>query len=64
MAKLKKDLDSYDLFVPLVSDLKKSSAFGNYIEINLLLENEKICTYDCLYCDLGPTNIKINQIKK
>ena len=32
--------------------------------INLLGDTEKICNFNCPYCDLGFTNIKISQIKK
>ena len=48
---------------PLVSDLKKSDLLGNYFEINILTTDQKICSYDCLYCDLGPSAVKINEVK-
>ncbi len=28
---------------------------GNSLGVDLLPENEKICTFDCVYCQLGPT---------
>src|SRR5262245_11650061 len=38
--------------------------FGLSLGIQLLPNNNKTCSFNCAYCDLGPTNIKMNQIKK
>ncbi len=37
--------------------------FGQSIIINPL-GPEKLCSYDCIYCDLGPSEVRMNQIKK
>ena len=37
--------------------------FGKSVIINPLGE-EKLCSYDCIYCDLGPSEVRMNQIKK
>ncbi|MCB0383966.1 MAG: radical SAM protein [Bdellovibrionales bacterium] len=40
-----------------------SRRFGMTVGVNLLGE-EKICSFDCPYCELGRTNVRMNQIKK
>ncbi len=40
-----------------------SRRFGLSIGINPL-GDAKICSFDCVYCNLGPTTIKMNQVKK
>ncbi|MCB0420839.1 MAG: radical SAM protein [Bdellovibrionales bacterium] len=37
--------------------------FPGNVGINILNNSTKICTFDCPYCYLGPTEIKVNQIK-
>lgn len=37
--------------------------FGQSVIINPL-GSEKLCSYDCVYCDLGPSEVRMNQIKK
>jgi wyosine [tRNA(Phe)-imidazoG37] synthetase (radical SAM superfamily) len=37
--------------------------FGRYLELNPLGE-EKICGFDCVYCSLGPSSMKISERKK
>lgn len=41
-----------------------SRRLGLSLGINLLGNQEKICNFNCPYCDLGFTKIKISQIKK
>ncbi len=50
-------------YFPIVSELKSSSIYGNYFEVNILLEDTKMCSFDCSYCSLGKTETKINAIK-
>lgn len=42
----------------------QSRRLGRSLGINFLGNNRKICSFDCVYCDLGPTNIRMNEIKK
>ncbi len=61
---------------PEYSDLKKlnedwqtvyyfqSRRFGNSMGINLLGSDKKICSFNCSYCELGTTEIRMNDIKK
>lgn len=42
---------------------RKHSYFGKYLELNPLGET-KICGFDCLYCNLGPSVVKIGDLKK
>jgi len=41
-----------------------SRRLGRSLGINLLGTDLKICNFDCPYCELGTTKIKISQIKK
>jgi wyosine [tRNA(Phe)-imidazoG37] synthetase (radical SAM superfamily) len=41
----------------------KSLRYGNTLGINLL-GNEKVCSYNCIYCHLGPTVLTMNKIRK
>jgi len=47
----------------LASPPKQDLRFGQVIEINPL-GIEKICSYDCVYCNLGPSEVRMNQVKK
>ena len=40
-----------------------SRRMGMTVGVNLL-GDEKICSFDCPYCELGRTNVRMNQIKK
>lgn len=42
---------------------KNSERFGQTIEVNLLGEN-KLCSFDCGYCHLGESMIRISRFKK
>lgn len=37
--------------------------FGTAIEVNPL-GSQKICSFNCVYCDLGPSQVRMNQVKK
>src|ERR1700683_2451241 len=37
---------------------------GNSLGINLLGSNDKICSFDCPYCELGLTKLKMSEMKK
>ncbi len=41
-----------------------SRRFGQSLGINILGQDHKICSFDCRYCDLGPTEIRMNDLKK
>jgi wyosine [tRNA(Phe)-imidazoG37] synthetase (radical SAM superfamily) len=41
----------------------KSLRYGNTLGINLL-GSEKVCSYNCVYCSLGPTQLTMNKIRK
>lgn len=47
----------------LASNLSESPIFGNTIELNLL-GSQKLCSFDCPYCNLGPTTVRMTHIKK
>jgi wyosine [tRNA(Phe)-imidazoG37] synthetase (radical SAM superfamily) len=49
--------------MPLVYGPVESRRFGASIGINLLGEGEKICSFSCPYCDLGPTSMRLNRLK-
>jgi len=40
-----------------------SLRYGSTLGINLL-GGEKVCSYNCVYCDLGPTVLTMNRIRK
>jgi len=42
----------------------ESRRLGRSLGINLLGDAEKICSFDCRYCDLGATRIKLNKLKR
>jgi wyosine [tRNA(Phe)-imidazoG37] synthetase (radical SAM superfamily) len=41
----------------------KSLRFGSTLGVNLL-GTEKVCSYNCVYCHLGPTQMTMNRIRK
>lgn len=41
----------------------KSLRYGNTLGINLL-GSQKVCSYNCVYCDLGPTVLTMNKVRK
>lgn len=41
----------------------KSLRYGTTLGINLL-GAEKVCSYNCVYCHLGPTTLTMNKIRK
>ena len=47
----------------LALPVQTSFRFGSFIEVNPL-GDKKLCSYDCPYCFLGPTEVRMNQIKK
>ncbi|MGE3680865.1 MAG: radical SAM protein [Bdellovibrionales bacterium] len=40
-----------------------SLRYGSTLSVNLL-GKEKVCSYNCAYCDLGPTTLIMNKIRK
>ncbi len=40
-----------------------SLRYGSTLGINLL-GGEKVCSYNCVYCDLGPTILTLNKVRK
>ena len=47
----------------LASQIIESPIFGMSINLNLL-GSEKLCSFDCPYCNLGRTKVRMTQIKK
>lgn len=43
---------------PLIAPL------GRTVDINFLGTRAKICSFDCGYCDLGPTELRLNKLKE
>lgn len=41
----------------------QSRRFGQSLGINFLGQGEKICSFNCGYCDLGVTTTKLNKLK-
>ncbi len=41
----------------------QSERFGNFVDVNPL-GKEKVCSFDCSYCNLGPSYLRMNKIKK
>lgn len=37
--------------------------FGVNLGINILGKKEKVCSFNCPYCDLGPTTLRLNRMK-
>lgn len=42
----------------------KSRRFKSSLGINLLGNEKKICSFNCPYCELGTTEVRMNEIKK
>ncbi len=42
----------------------KLFGFNSSLGINLLGQGNKICSFDCPYCDLGRTKMRLNRVKK
>lgn len=42
----------------------ESPRFGRSIGINLLGTKAKLCNFDCVYCDLGATETRLNKLKE
>lgn len=42
----------------------KSRRFGLSLGINLFSTHTKVCSFDCVYCDLGTTQVRLNKVKK
>ena len=49
---------------PIVVGVRLDTVLGRVLEINILGAGSKICSYNCVYCQMGPTTIRLNQIKK
>lgn len=43
--------------------IREHEFFGRYLELNPL-GAEKICSFDCAYCNLGASNTKLSDLKK
>lgn len=49
--------------MPIIYGPVESRRFGISLGVNPL-GNEKICSFDCRYCDLGPTEITMSKARK
>lgn len=56
------DLDTIDPFSGVVYGPFTSRRLGLVLGINFF-GNQKICSFDCPYCELGRTSIRMNQLK-
>lgn len=70
MEALKKNIEYEDLkdahFIPMGITYGpfQSRRLGSSLGINLLGSSQKICSFDCKYCELGLTNLKMSEMKK
>lgn len=53
---------STSTYYPLIYGPVRSRRLGQSLGINLC-GSTKICSFDCVYCNLGPTEIRLNQLK-
>lgn len=49
--------------MPIVYGPRASRRLGNSLGINLLGNGSKVCSFDCPYCDLGRTELRLNRLK-
>ncbi len=49
--------------MPAVYGPVQSRRFGFALGVNLLGEGKKACSFDCAYCDLGRTEVRLNKLK-
>jgi len=49
--------------VRIVSPAFQNASLGRSIEVNVLGE-KKICNFDCVYCSLGPSELRISRLKQ
>jgi wyosine [tRNA(Phe)-imidazoG37] synthetase (radical SAM superfamily) len=49
--------------MPAVYGPVQSRRFGYSLGVNLLGEGKKACSFDCAYCDLGKTEVRLNKLK-
>jgi wyosine [tRNA(Phe)-imidazoG37] synthetase (radical SAM superfamily) len=52
-----------EAFTSLVYGPVQSRRFGRSLGINILGTEQKACSFDCAYCDLGATTIRLNRLK-
>lgn len=45
------------------AELKSNKRFGAHLEVNLLGKT-KVCSFNCGYCNLGPTVVKLKDLKE
>jgi wyosine [tRNA(Phe)-imidazoG37] synthetase (radical SAM superfamily) len=51
------------LFQGIVYGPFELPGFGKVLGINVLGEGQKACSFDCPYCDLGRTQVRLNKLK-
>jgi wyosine [tRNA(Phe)-imidazoG37] synthetase (radical SAM superfamily) len=49
--------------VKIVSPISAHPIFGHTLELNILGE-QKVCNFDCTYCSLGASHIRISRLKQ
>lgn len=68
--KIPEKTPEYDDLIPLNYEAAlvygpiQSRRFGLSLGINLLHTQEKLCSFNCAYCELGPTTLRMSEIKK
>lgn len=40
-----------------------TSPLGRIVDVNILGTKAKLCSFDCAYCDLGATEVRLNKLK-
>ncbi len=48
----------------VIAGVSVDTVLGRVLNINILGQGSKICSYNCVYCQMGPTTVRLNQIKK
>lgn len=47
----------------IISPVFQTTALGRCVEVNIL-GDKKICNFDCVYCSLGPSELRISRLKQ
>ena len=56
-------LKNQSLFKGIAYGPLQLAPFGNVVGVNVLGDGMKVCSFDCPYCDLGPTELRLNRLK-
>lgn len=59
-----RDVTEGVIYGPTQGPLNLQNCNARILGLNILGGKEKVCDFNCVYCDLGPTHMRMNQIKK